>query len=335
VNEIRIDWIPSMQVLPKMSRTPTEILNLPEDYSVEALHSCYRVALQRAGEKRTLETAAQGEMPTVAEIEWAYKELLALVKDNFSSDEGESVVSAVLLPGLNQTAVESMSRRNVVSLPVVKRSFDATHRTEAFPKTNETDFSLPELKEILDNVAREVAMPQSQPQDFNRSFGAQNRDTKIDARVFVKTVEGYQPSSPLSSRNVAPILTTPKTIRTVIGGEDKPVVNTVASKGLSKEAQAQYQTILASAERAHGGLLKQLRDVAQIDSWELSQRTRISLEHLAAVEGDDFDSLPAPVYYRGFVTSYLKYLGINRPDLVEALCEAYRTQKRNRSNRTK
>ena len=147
--------------------------------------------------------------------------------------------------------------------------------------------------------------------------------------------ESFKLSSPLSSRSFAPNLVTPKTIRTVIGGDDKPVVHTVSPLGLTKETQTAYHQILSGADQANGSLLKSLRLAAGIDPWELSQRTRISLEHLNSIEIDDYDELPAPVYYRGYLSAYLKYLGIQRLDLINALCETYRVQKRSRAQKNK
>ena len=66
---------------------------------------------------------------------------------------------------------------------------------------------------------------------------------------------------------------------------------------------------------------------------EICSRTRMSVVQVEALEEDAFERLPAPVYYRGFIVSYLRYLGVERPDLADALTENYRTRLRARATR--
>ena len=44
---------------------------------------------------------------------------------------------------------------------------------------------------------------------------------------------------------------------------------------------------------------------------EISARTKVGLGYLTAIEADDFASLPAPVYVRGFVGELAKFLGLD------------------------
>jgi flagellar biosynthesis protein FlhG len=65
----------------------------------------------------------------------------------------------------------------------------------------------------------------------------------------------------------------------------------------------------------HGSLLRAVRDSQGIELREISQRTKVGLQYLVAIEEEDFASLPAPVYVRGFVSEMAKYL---RVDAVQA-----------------
>lgn len=52
---------------------------------------------------------------------------------------------------------------------------------------------------------------------------------------------------------------------------------------------------------------------------EVERDTRINREYLAAIEAERFDVLPAPVYARGFVRSYARYLGLPEHEALAAM----------------
>jgi flagellar biosynthesis protein FlhG len=60
-----------------------------------------------------------------------------------------------------------------------------------------------------------------------------------------------------------------------------------------------------------GAILKAFRESRGVRLEEISARTKVGLAYLAAIEADDFGSLPAPVYVRGFVGELAKYLGLD------------------------
>ncbi len=59
-----------------------------------------------------------------------------------------------------------------------------------------------------------------------------------------------------------------------------------------------------------GDYLKQKRIDKNYSLEKLSQKTKISINILKALEANDFDHLPSAAYIKGFVTSYVKVLGI-------------------------
>jgi cytoskeleton protein RodZ len=69
-----------------------------------------------------------------------------------------------------------------------------------------------------------------------------------------------------------------------------------------------------------GKFLQQERARKNITLEAVSQVTRISVRNLEAIESDDFVSLPAPIFIRGFLKVYGSFLGLN-PDKVIALYE--------------
>lgn len=60
-----------------------------------------------------------------------------------------------------------------------------------------------------------------------------------------------------------------------------------------------------------GQLLRKVRESQGIEIAEISSRTKISKAHLAALEDEIYDQLPAIVYVRGFVTEVAKYLRLD------------------------
>ena len=60
-----------------------------------------------------------------------------------------------------------------------------------------------------------------------------------------------------------------------------------------------------------GPLLRKVRESQGIEIAEISSRTKISKAHLLALEDETYDSLPAMVYVRGFVTELAKYLRLD------------------------
>ena len=60
-----------------------------------------------------------------------------------------------------------------------------------------------------------------------------------------------------------------------------------------------------------GPLLRKVRESQGIEIAEISSRTKISKQHLLALEEESYDALPAIVYVRGFVTELAKYLRLD------------------------
>lgn len=66
-----------------------------------------------------------------------------------------------------------------------------------------------------------------------------------------------------------------------------------------------------------GEELKREREMRGVSLREISDATKISMRYLAALEAGDSKHLPAPVFVRGFVREYSRYLGINADDAVD------------------
>jgi len=52
---------------------------------------------------------------------------------------------------------------------------------------------------------------------------------------------------------------------------------------------------------------------------QVEAATRVRSDHLRAMEADRFDTLPAPVYAKGYLRTYATYLGLDPEELLAAL----------------
>ncbi len=73
-----------------------------------------------------------------------------------------------------------------------------------------------------------------------------------------------------------------------------------------------------------GPVLRQIREAAGIELRELSERSKIGMGYLAALEAEQWTKLPAPVYVRGFLVEYARILGLPSLRVKETYLERYR-----------
>jgi cytoskeleton protein RodZ len=65
-----------------------------------------------------------------------------------------------------------------------------------------------------------------------------------------------------------------------------------------------------------GGELRKQREIRGISLREISDSTKISKRFLEAMEQDQFRALPAPVFTRGFIREYARYLGLSSDEMI-------------------
>src|SRR5688500_19964285 len=68
-----------------------------------------------------------------------------------------------------------------------------------------------------------------------------------------------------------------------------------------------------------GEALRSTRERRGLSIDDVARDTRISPRFLEALEAEQFDELPAPVYVRGFLRSYASYLKIEAQPLLDHL----------------
>lgn len=82
----------------------------------------------------------------------------------------------------------------------------------------------------------------------------------------------------------------------------------------------------ASLGVSFGEELRKEREIRGISLAEIAEATKISKRFLGAIEKNDFATLPAPVFARGFVREYARYLGLNAEDMVTRYAHFMNTQ---------
>ncbi len=72
----------------------------------------------------------------------------------------------------------------------------------------------------------------------------------------------------------------------------------------------------AAARATFGDELRREREIRGISLKEIAEATKVSQRLLEAIEKDDYRYLPAPVFTRGFVREYARYLGLDCDEMV-------------------
>jgi transcriptional regulator with XRE-family HTH domain len=78
-----------------------------------------------------------------------------------------------------------------------------------------------------------------------------------------------------------------------------------------QEPQPQVSELASFGEE-----LRREREIRGISLKEIADATKISKRFLDAIERNDHKTLPAPVFTRGFVREYARYLGLNSEEMV-------------------
>jgi cytoskeleton protein RodZ len=73
---------------------------------------------------------------------------------------------------------------------------------------------------------------------------------------------------------------------------------------------------LPTESGSFGDWLRRQREVREISLRDIADRTKISLRYLEAMEADRFELLPAPIFAKGFLKEYARYVGLSPDDVV-------------------
>jgi len=85
-------------------------------------------------------------------------------------------------------------------------------------------------------------------------------------------------------------------------------------------SKAKKQTEAPTTNKATelGILLRAKREQKQLSIGEVSERLKLPARQIEALENGDYNSLPEPVFVRGFLRSYGRFLDLDESDLVSS-----------------
>jgi len=96
---------------------------------------------------------------------------------------------------------------------------------------------------------------------------------------------------------------------------------------LQFEVDPAFEDEIKNQSLFDGIFLQKIRLYKNVSLKSLSDQTRISRFYLSAIETHDFDSLPAPVFLRGFVTQYARILRLQEKKVVDSFMKFFRETK--------
>jgi cytoskeletal protein RodZ len=74
--------------------------------------------------------------------------------------------------------------------------------------------------------------------------------------------------------------------------------------------QEKVQEMVKEGEAGDGALFQKIRILLGVSRDEIQDHTKISMAYIEGIDENRFELLPQPVYVKGFLRNYLKYIGI-------------------------
>ncbi len=89
------------------------------------------------------------------------------------------------------------------------------------------------------------------------------------------------------------------------------------------EAERPDEAPVVAEPESFGTWLRRQREVREIDLREIADSSKVSMSYLRALEEDRFDVLPAPVFAKGFLRQYARYVGLDPEETVNFYLAAH------------
>jgi len=92
--------------------------------------------------------------------------------------------------------------------------------------------------------------------------------------------------------------------------------------------------IVADISVYDGPTLKMIRQKLKLSLDDVAMATRIQQKQLLNIEEDNYESLPVPVYTRGFVVNYAKFLSLDTELVARSYMEKFHKWQDEQGNKT-
>lgn len=102
------------------------------------------------------------------------------------------------------------------------------------------------------------------------------------------------------------------------GGQEAGPADALPGDGNAASARRQppWEKSSEPETASFGGWLRRQREMREISLRDIADRTKISLRYLEAMEENRFDLLPAPIFAKGFLREYARYVGLSPDEVV-------------------
>lgn len=209
-------------------------------------------------------------------------------------------------------------------------------------------FSQDEARELLRMIdeAYAVLSNSSQRRAYDESIAAGGKTPPPAARVvepFAPHPEAKTPPPVEHKTTMSPAMSTaassaPPIIGAGAGNTSVSESYTVRKKELSDAPPAgtgktqlssfkideNFENEIASATEFDGAMLQRIRLYKNVTIDRLSEATRISRPYLMAVETNDYKSLPAAVFVRGFIVQVAKLLSLDENKVASSYMKLFK-----------
>lgn len=94
------------------------------------------------------------------------------------------------------------------------------------------------------------------------------------------------------------------------------------------EINREVENEIDAVEVCDGSLLQKVRLYKGVTLEQMSDEIRVIKSTLVALENNDLDALPVPVFTRGFVVQYARLLGLDERKIADAYMKYFRANKK-------
>lgn len=85
-----------------------------------------------------------------------------------------------------------------------------------------------------------------------------------------------------------------------------------------------FEREISATGEFDGHFLKRIREYKEITIEQIAEHTRINRAHLESIEANDYTTLPAPVFVRGFLAQVCRLLGLDEPKVTRTYLKRYK-----------
>lgn len=197
-----------------------------------------------------------------------------------------------------------------------------------------TMFTAEEARDLLSLIdeAYSVLSNQSKRQIYDQQLAREKRDPGYNASTGKEALPDFNPP-PEAQKDSPPPPSVKMTLSSSAKSSSSTTEPTRLPEGFARTRFSVYEVNKLIEEEIlnqkdyDGAFLRKVRSYKNINLDQLSSETRISRPYLVALEANDYEALPAPVFTRGFVVQVARALGLKEQVAASSYMELYKKVK--------